>query len=110
MSESDLQASVMDLSRRLGWIVYHIPDSRRATARGVPDLIMINEAQSRVLFAELKTTSGKLRPEQMFWLHVLKNAGVETAVWRPEDLQYVIPNTLQHRPASVAARRERPVR
>lgn len=95
MTEAELQVAVLDLGRRYGWVTYHVPDSRRVTARGCPDLIMINEAQSRVLFAELKNATGKLRPEQVFWLQVLKNAGIETHVWRPVDLQLVIPQVLK---------------
>jgi hypothetical protein len=101
VTEAELQRAVLDLGKRYGWVSFHVPDSRRVTARGMPDLVMINEAQSRVLFAELKTTKGKLRPEQVFWLRVLGNAGVETAVWRPEDLIGVVPAAL--RPRSRAA-------
>ncbi len=97
MTEAELQAAVFDLARRYRWAVAHTPDSRRVTTRGVPDLIMINERQSRLLFAELKTAKGQLRPEQVFWLQVLKSAGVETAVWRPADLATVIPHTLRPR-------------
>lgn len=95
MTEAELQKAVVDLARRYGWITYHVPDSRRVTARGCPDLIMINEAQARVMFAELKTAKGKLRPEQTFWIGVLKAAGIEVHVWRPDDLVEVIPKVLR---------------
>jgi hypothetical protein len=90
-----LQKAVLDLARRHGWVSFHVPDSRRVTVRGMPDLVMINELQSRLMFVELKTRTGKLRPEQVFWLRVLDSAGVETHVWRPEDLQSVIPFALR---------------
>jgi VRR-NUC domain len=95
VTEAELQAAVMDLARRYGWITYHVPDSRRVTARGCPDLIMINEAQARVMFAELKAPKGKLRPEQTFWIGVLTAAGIEVHVWRPSDLAEVIPKILR---------------
>lgn len=95
MTEAELQRAVFDLARRYGWVIFHTPDSRRVTARGCPDLICINERQSRLLFAELKTTKGRLRPEQVFWIDVLKAANVEVHVWRPEDLQSVIPAVLK---------------
>ena len=97
MTEADLQRSVMDLARRYGWVAYHVPDSRRATARGCPDLIMVNEGQTRVMFAELKTAKGKLRTEQVFWIGVLEAAGIEVHVWRPADLLDVIPRSLKPR-------------
>lgn len=100
MTEAELQTAVIALAKRYGWIVYHVPDSRRATAKGCPDLIMINEKQSRVVFAELKTARGKLTPEQDLWLRVLAAAGVETAVWRPADL-LSIPGYLRHRNGSL---------
>lgn len=95
MTEAELQRAVMDLARRYGWITYHVPDSRRVTARGCPDLIMINETQRRMMFAELKTSKGKLRPEQVFWIGVLKSAGIEVHVWRPDDLLETIPRALR---------------
>ena len=90
-----MQKAVVDLARRYGWLVYHVPDSRRATARGCPDLICLNESQARVMFAELKTEKGKIRPEQTFWIGVLKAAGIEVHVWRPSDLQETIPKVLR---------------
>lgn len=100
MTEADLQKAVLDLARRYGWVTYHVPDSRRVTARGCPDLIMINELQARVMFAELKTATGKLRPEQVFWIGVLEAAGIEVHVWRPGDLLDVIPRSLRPRKGS----------
>lgn len=100
MSEAQFQAAVLELGRKMGWRVYHVPDSRRVTEKGFPDLAMISERQSRVVFAELKTARGKLTPEQVVWLRTLAAAGVETAVWRPADLRVVIPRYLRARSGS----------
>lgn len=97
MTEAELQKAVFDLAKRYGWVTFHVPDSRRVTARGCPDLIMINELQSRVMFAELKTAKGRLRPEQVFWIGVLEAANIEVHVWRPSDLVEVIPKVLRPR-------------
>lgn len=94
MTEAEFQAAVVDLARRLGWVVYHVPDSRRVTARGCPDLVMIHERQRRLIFAELKSAKGRLSEEQALWLRVLKTAGVEAYLWRPTDLGQVIPRCL----------------
>lgn len=98
VSEAVFQRQVIELAKRFGWTVYHVPDSRRVTVRGCPDLIMINERQRRLMFAELKSATGRLTPEQKFWLRVLESAGVETAVWRPADLSREIPRRLRPRP------------
>lgn len=95
VTEAELQKAVVELARRFGWLVYHVPDSRRATARGCPDLICLNESQARVMFVELKTEKGKIRPEQTFWIGVLTAAGIEVHVWRPSDLQETIPKVLR---------------
>ena len=85
MAEKELQKNIRDLAKVMGWdFVYSIPDSRMATAKGMPDLLMLKE--KRLLFAELKTQSGKLRLEQRQVLYLLKIIeGVEVHVWRPSD-------------------------
>lgn len=83
MSERVFQAHVENLFRNAGWLVYHTHDSRRSEP-GFPDLVMTN--QQRVIFAELKTERGKLRPEQEMWLSWLRIAGQEVYIWRPSDL------------------------
>ena len=85
MAEKELQKNIRDLAKVMGWdFVYSIPDSRMATARGMPDLLMLKE--KRLLFAELKTQSGKLRLEQRQVLYLLEIIeGVEVHVWRPSD-------------------------
>lgn len=69
---------------------------------------MINEIQSRLMFAELKTSKGKLRPEQIFWIGVLRSAGVEVHVWRPEDLPVTIPASLKPRSRGLLPQPRRP--
>ena len=86
LTESEFQRLVIDVARLRGWVVYHVPDSRRVTARGCPDLIMIHERQSRLIFAELKTETGKLSDHQKKWMRVLVACGVETYLWRPSDM------------------------
>ncbi len=83
MTEKDLQKSVLELCRWLGLLVFHDNDSRRNEA-GLPDLIIVG--QHGVLFRELKSTKGRLRPEQATWLSRLKQAGEDADIWRPADL------------------------
>ena len=83
VSEKHFQAQVLALARLSGWLTYHTHDSRRSTA-GFPDLVLVRPPV--VLFAELKSESGTLRPEQEAWLRKLARCeGVGARVWRPSD-------------------------
>jgi hypothetical protein len=42
-----------------------------------------------IIFAELKTLRGRVRPEQTVWLGMLAACGLETYIWRPSDLDEV---------------------
>jgi hypothetical protein len=39
-----------------------------------------------VAFRELKSSSGRLRPEQSDWISRLRQGGADVDVWRPADL------------------------
>lgn len=83
LSEKHLQQQVIDLARYSGFLVYHTYDSRRS-APGFPDLCLIRPPVA--LFCELKSESGRLRPEQREWLEALRACErVEAGVWRPRD-------------------------
>lgn len=85
MSEKNLQSAVEKLARFSGWLVYHTHDSRRSQP-GFPDLVMVSGKRGMVLYRELKSATGKLRPEQVTWLDELTAAGEDAGVWRPADL------------------------
>jgi hypothetical protein len=82
-SERDFQRAVIDLIRWLGLHYFHDNDSRRNRA-GYPDLTIAGRGGH--IFRELKTATGRLRPEQMDWISILTLAGADVAVWRPVDL------------------------
>lgn len=81
MSEEDLMTAVRDLAARLGLRCYHTHDSRRSDA-GWPDLAIVGR---RMILRELKTETGRVRPEQDAWIEDLQSAGVDVDVWRPSD-------------------------
>lgn len=81
MSEKTLQEAVERCARLLGYRVYHTHDSRRSEP-GYPDLCMVR--RGRLVYAELKSAKGRVRPEQHAWLAELAAAGAETYLWRPE--------------------------
>ena len=101
MSEADLMENVIAQALTCGWIVAHINDRMyslamaagrpdvMAGAKGLPDLIMAR--RGRVIFAELKSTKGKVRPDQQMWLDELTaripDATHEVYTWRPADWQ-----------------------
>ena len=83
----EFMPAVVELARRLRWLVYHTYDSRRP-AKGFPDLVMVRGV--RLLFVELKSEKGQLTSEQHEWMDALwevwaKNPTLETYVWRPAD-------------------------
>lgn len=83
MTEAELLDAVRKLSLLTSWLFYHTHDSRRSDS-GWPDTVLLNVRQRRIIFAELKTRTGRVRPMQGVWLAALAAIGMETAVWRPE--------------------------
>ena len=83
MLEADLQRACIDLCKWLGLAYFHDNDSRRNRA-GFPDLVVCGTQGH--LFRELKSDTGRVRPEQMDWLSRLELAGADAAIWRPTDL------------------------
>ena len=82
MTEKQFQTWVVSIAKLNGWLVYHTYDSRRSEP-GFPDLVMVRGGQ--VIFAELKTEHGKLKPKQKQWIMRLARVGsVEVEIWRPQ--------------------------
>ena len=83
VSEKHFQTQVLQLANLTGWRCYHVFDSRRSQA-GFPDLVMVRAPV--IVFAELKTEAGKVRPEQTAWLDALGGCErVGARLWRPSD-------------------------
>ena len=92
MTEADLQKAVIDLAHTLGYRVHHTPRATvrgkwitptAADAKGWPDLVIVG--YGRLLFVELKSDRGFLRPEQAEWRRALLDAGARHCVFRPRD-------------------------
>lgn len=109
--ESAWQTQVEQLAGFYGWgPIYHTHDSRRSHP-GFPDLVLVRDRE--LLFVELKTDKGRVRPEQQVWLDALEQVAaavreavdlasdnpssaesdgapfVETHVWRPRDFEAI---------------------
>lgn len=80
--EVAFQRSVIHLATSLGWRHYHTHRSDRSPA-GFPDLVLVHAERGRVLYRELKTETGRVRPEQTAWLDDLTAAGQDATIWRP---------------------------
>ena len=84
LTEKAFQAQVVKLAKLYGWLVFHPYDSRRSE-KGFPDLVLAHPKWGLAIFAELKTDTGKLSPEQDQWLTVLDDCNQWSLVWRPKD-------------------------
>lgn len=94
MTEDDLKAAILDACSVYGWLVHHSRPSRERrdgadvyrTAiegdAGLPDLILAHPKHG-VLFRELKSERGHLRPDQQVWLAALADGGANVDVWTP---------------------------
>ena len=83
VTEAELQANVLELAGRLGWLSYHTHDSRRSAA-GFPDLVLVRG--DRLVFAELKRERRYPTPAQRHWLAALAAVTTVSAhLWRPSD-------------------------
>lgn len=79
--EKELQSSLIELARSLGYRVYHTHDSRRSEP-GFPDLILVRDR--RLVAIECKSATGKLSPEQIAWLRAFDGVSrVDAIVVRP---------------------------
>lgn len=89
--------TVIATARVLGWRVAHfraVETKRRgwqvpvaADGAGWPDLTLVRE---RVVFAELKSGTGKMTDDQVAWMARLRAAGQEFYIWRDTDYDDVV--------------------
>ena len=92
-SERVFQDKVIQIAKMNGWLVFHPvhaqvrPGTWRSYGKGFPDLVLAHK-QRGVIFAELKTASGKLTHHQLEWLNAI-GPHAERYVWRPTDLDAI---------------------
>lgn len=86
-----LQDAIIEMAQRLGWKVAHTPPVKtehgwrtpvRADGKGFPDLVLVRD---RVIVAEVKGDTDRLRREQEEWLSAFRMAGVAAHVWTPQS-------------------------
>lgn len=97
--EDDLLNQVLDACRIFHWRAAHFRPALtkhgwrtpvQADGKGFPDLVLVRPP--RIIFAELKSDTGKLSVEQKVWLDALGACTFSTAVhvWRPKDFDDII--------------------
>lgn len=86
--EKDFLALVREAAGWCGWKAYHTHDSQRSEP-GFPDLVLVRPPA--VVFAELKSTHGRLTRPQQTWLDALSQCqDVEACLWRPSDWERIV--------------------
>jgi hypothetical protein len=88
VSEKVFQSLVIKIAQENGWLVHHTYDSRRCAA-GFPDLVMIRASTGQIIFAELKTVTGRLSKEQEWWRANIKETDAEYYLWKPFDIETI---------------------
>lgn len=86
ISEREFMAQVRQLAALRGWLVYHTRDSR-GSVPGFPDLCMVRG--TRLIFAELKSQTGRLTPTQAAWLVALRQTEAEVYLWTSADWKQI---------------------
>ena len=86
-SESDFQATIIQMAELHRWRIYHVANAKRQlrsnTSFGFPDLVLARPRS--LVFAELKLEGENPNLEQEIWHALLRSAGAEVYVWRPSD-------------------------
>lgn len=103
MLEKEFQESIIALARHGGWRVHHTRTVRIQNGgwtspgidKGFPDLVLVHKKKG-VIFAELKTSKGKLSVEQREWVDDIVAAGGEAYVWRPEQMTMIAERLCPH--------------
>ena len=94
VNEALFQDQVVRLAKMQGWLVFHAspkmvrPGVWRSDGRGFPDLVLVHRTRG-IVFAELKTDSGKLSEHQVEWAATILSGGGEHHIWRPTDLSKI---------------------
>jgi hypothetical protein len=98
MSEKEWQKMVTETADWFGWIYYHSRPALTQAGKwatplqglaGFPDLVLVHKTRGLV-FAELKSQTGRLTDKQERWIDLLTYSGAEAHVWRPTDWPAVL--------------------
>lgn len=82
LTEKELLGLVRECAKLRGWLCYHTHYSARSEA-GFVDCCLVRG--NRLIFAELKSDSGRLTDAQRWWFTALEGTAAECYVWRPSS-------------------------
>lgn len=98
LTERDWQRQVIELAQLHRWRVAHFRPAQtkdgwrtpvEADGKGFPDLVLVR-IPGELIFAELKSDTGRLSDDQTIWLDLLRLVrGIDVYVWRPRDFDEV---------------------
>lgn len=96
MNEEQLTTRILEAAITYGWLVTHFRPAWTGKGwrtplqghKGFPDLVLVKG--ERVIFAELKSLTGKLSRDQAIWLDRLRTAGAEVYVWDERDWPFIL--------------------
>ena len=95
-SERVFQDQVIQLAATAGWDAHHVRPGKYGNTfktdglKGMPDLILIGQRGQGVIFAEIKSRTGKLSEAQERRIKQLLENGQEVHVWRPADMDRIV--------------------
>lgn len=90
LTEKEWDAQIFNtqkgLAPMLGWrLNYHTLRSKGSRS-GFPDRVLVRD---RIIYAEMKTETGKPSDKQVEFLDALARAGGEVYLWRPSDFEEI---------------------
>ena len=95
-SEALFMQQVQQIAATCGWDAHHIRPARYGATwktdglAGMPDLILIGQRGQGIIWAELKSETGKPSKIQVARLEQLRNNGQEVYLWQPKDLRLIV--------------------
>ena len=105
MTHKELQSSIIEIATKFGWQHYHTFNSRKSDT-GFPDLVLIHADRGRIVYAEIKSDTGKTSHEQDEWLEMLARCDQEVYIWYPRHLEEIVMILMLGHKPSVAERME----
>jgi hypothetical protein len=94
LTEKSFQDTVIEAATLYGWMVHAerpamTQNGWRTPIQGLagfPDLVLCHPEKQVIIFAELKSESGKVSEAQQDWIIALGQcSGVKVFLWRPSD-------------------------
>jgi hypothetical protein len=97
VSEKEFQRQVIDIAQWHQWAVDHTPPMRSAKGAvftggliGKADLVLYSMLGKGIIYAELKSQTGRIMPSQQMFRDLVTKNGAEYYLWRPSDMHEIL--------------------